>query len=58
MQKKIFTLLLICCINILFIKAQEKFTLSGTISEAISNETLIGVNILVPELQTGTTTNE
>jgi hypothetical protein len=38
--------------------AQEKFTFSGTISEATSNETLIGVNILVPELQTGTTTNE
>jgi len=37
---------------------QEKFTLSGTISEASSNETLIGVTILFPELQTGTTTNE
>jgi len=58
MQKKIFTLLLICCINVSFIKAQEKFTLSGSVSEAMSNETLIGVNILVPELQTGTTTNE
>ncbi len=38
--------------------AQEKFTLSGTISEASSNETLIGVNILFPEQKTGTTTNE
>jgi len=38
--------------------AQEKFTLSGTISEASSNETLIGVTIAFPELQTGTTTNE
>ncbi|MBT8266086.1 MAG: TonB-dependent receptor [Bacteroidia bacterium] len=37
--------------------AQEKFTLSGSISDANSNETLIGVNILIPELQTGTTTN-
>ena len=38
--------------------AQDKFTLSGTISEASSNETLIGVNILFPEQNTGTTTNE
>ena len=37
---------------------QEKVTLSGTISEAASGETLIGVNILFPELKTGTTTNE
>jgi len=40
------------------ISGQEKFTLSGTISESESNETLIGVNIIVPELQTGTVTNE
>ena len=38
--------------------AQEKYTLSGSISEASSNETLIGVNIIFPDLQTGTTTNE
>ncbi|MRH99886.1 TonB-dependent receptor plug domain-containing protein [Kriegella sp. EG-1] len=37
---------------------QQKFTLSGTISEASSNETLIGVTIVVPELSTGVTTNE
>ena len=42
----------------LLIQAQERHTLSGTISEAGSNETLIGVSILVPELQTGATTNE
>jgi len=38
--------------------SQEKFTLSGTIVDQASNETLIGVNILFPELKTGTTTNE
>ncbi|NRB61357.1 MAG: TonB-dependent receptor [Winogradskyella sp.] len=38
--------------------AQEKVTLSGTISDASSNETLIGVNIILPDLQTGTMTNE
>jgi len=37
---------------------QEKFTISGTITDQSSNETLIGVNIIFPELQTGTTTNE
>ncbi len=38
--------------------AQDNFTLSGVISEQRSNETLIGVNILIPELKTGTITNE
>ena len=38
--------------------SQNKYTLSGTITEKTSNETLIGVNILIPELNTGTTTNE
>ncbi|WP_313113082.1 TonB-dependent receptor [Aequorivita sediminis] len=38
--------------------AQEKFTLSGTVSEASSGETLFGVNVIIPELQTGTVTNQ
>ncbi|MCM4157918.1 TonB-dependent receptor [Gramella sp. AN32] len=38
--------------------AQEVFTLSGTISDAASNETLIGVNILIPEESTGVVTNQ
>jgi hypothetical protein len=38
--------------------AQEKFTLSGTVSEANSGETLIGVNVIIQALQTGTITNE
>ena len=38
--------------------AQQKFTLSGTITEETSNETLIGVTIAFPELRTGVTTNE
>lgn len=38
--------------------AQEKFTLSGTISDLQSTETLIGVNIIMPEIQSGTITNE
>ncbi|WP_339837653.1 TonB-dependent receptor [uncultured Maribacter sp.] len=38
--------------------SQQKFTLSGTISEISSNETLIGVTVAIPELKTGVTTNE
>jgi len=38
--------------------AQEKFTLSGTVSDSKNNETLIGVNIYIPTLKIGTTTNE
>ncbi|AXT63775.1 TonB-dependent receptor [Aquimarina sp. AD10] len=38
--------------------SQEKFTLSGTISESSSNETLIGVNVIFPEVGKGVVTNE
>jgi hypothetical protein len=45
-------------LNINGLNAQEKFTLSGTVYDQKNNETLIGVNIIFPELKTGTTTNE
>jgi len=38
--------------------SQQRFTISGTITEASSNETLIGVTLLVPEINTGVTTND
>ncbi|GBF21460.1 MULTISPECIES: TonB-dependent receptor [Arenibacter] len=38
--------------------SQERFTLSGTITEIASNETLIGVTVAVPSLSTGVVTNE
>ena len=38
--------------------AQEQFTLSGTISEAETGETLIGATVNVATLNQGTTTNE
>ena len=37
---------------------RQKFTISGTISDANSNETIIGVNVLIPELKVGVITNE
>jgi hypothetical protein len=38
--------------------SNQKFTLSGTVSDAKSNESIIGANVYIPELKTGTTTNE
>ena len=38
--------------------AQEKVTLSGYVKDGTSGETLIGANIFIKELATGTTSNE
>lgn len=54
--KKIIFISLLFSNLILF--SQEKFTLSGTVYDNASNETLIGVSIYFPELSSGTTTNE
>ncbi len=52
-------LIVLILLNFAFAKAQsEKFTLSGTISEKINGETMIGVNVLIPELSAGTSSNE
>ena len=52
-------LIAIILLNFAYAKAQsEKFTLSGTISEVSTGETMIGVNILIPELSAGTSSNE
>lgn len=56
-SKKIVTLFLVL-FTTLSSFSQEKFTLSGTITDANSNETLIGVTIVIPELKTGIPTNE
>ena len=56
MKKTTIILFLILFFN--YINAQEKYTISGIITDINSNETLIGVNIIIPELKTGTTTNE
>ncbi|WGK64925.1 TonB-dependent receptor [Croceiramulus getboli] len=54
--------LLPCCFLLLLnsfstVTAQERYTLSGRVLDAASNETLLGVNILLPDANTGTTTN-
>jgi len=38
--------------------SQNKFTLKGLITDGGTTETLIGVNVIIPELGTGTVTNE
>jgi len=55
-EKGYFTVLLLLIFSTVF--AQEKFTLSGTIADDSSNETLIGASIYIKELQKGITTNE
>lgn len=47
--------LFICTVTI---NAQQRFTLSGTITDQDSNENLIGVSVAIPDIQTGTITNE
>ncbi|WP_373072314.1 carboxypeptidase-like regulatory domain-containing protein, partial [Zeaxanthinibacter enoshimensis] len=57
-MRKTFTLLFGLLWVFHSIYAQQRYTISGTISEANSNETLIGVSVIVPELGTGAVTNE
>ena len=54
--KNILAILILLSVSVM--TGQEKFTLSGTISEAQSGETMIGVNVLIPSLQTGVVTNQ
>ena len=56
-SKKIIYFLLVFILSIP-IFSQDKFTVSGTISNKNSNETLIGVNVSVSGIKTGVTTNE
>jgi hypothetical protein len=59
LNKKYSITLLLCFTLFHFLQAQSnRYILSGTITEAGSEETLIGVNVLIPALQTGTITNE
>ncbi len=51
------TLILIVLLSTLSF-SQQKYTLSGSVSEDETGETLIGVNVIIPELKTGATTNE
>jgi len=52
------TLLLFLLLGTISVFSQEKFTLSGTVSETETGETLIGVSVIILELQSGAITNE
>jgi len=58
MNRLAISFLIIFLISSFYVFSQQKFTLSGTVLEASSNETMIGVTIAIPELNTGVTTNE
>ncbi|MBT8298621.1 MAG: carboxypeptidase-like regulatory domain-containing protein, partial [Maribacter sp.] len=58
MTKRIFLIFSFLLINTFYVFSQQRYTLSGTVVEASSNETMIGVTIAIPELKTGVTTNE
>ena len=55
-MKRVFFLLLIGLT--LSVNSQQKFTLSGSIFESNGKETLIGANIIIADLMTGTISNE
>ncbi len=58
MKLKKSILILLCSTFQLIGFSQEKFSISGTLKDDKSNETLIGVTVQVPELNIGTLTNE
>ena len=57
MPKIIFSFALIICCCFASI-AQNNHTVSGIITDSSSNESLIGVNVLIPEIGKGAVTNE
>ncbi len=59
MKKKYLIVLLSCIYSFAFSQEKkDRYTFSGTITETSSKETLIGANILIPEIQAGTISNE
>lgn len=57
-SNKIIALYLLLLFSVTTSFAQEKFTLSGVITAAKSNETIIGVNVVIGSIPAFTTTNE
>ena len=58
MQRRIIPMLLFFILLGSSVFAQQKGLISGTVKDAESNESLIGVSIYVEQLKQGTTTNE
>jgi hypothetical protein len=51
-------IILYCVLSSTLLSAQGKFTISGTIRDAKTGETMIGATVYVKEAQTGATSNE
>jgi hypothetical protein len=58
MKNNIFACLIALLCYSASVFGQNKFTLSGIVSDTKTTETLIGVNLIIPKLKTGTVTNE
>ena len=51
-------ILIFCIFTYTFVFAQQKYTISGVVKDKNSLETVIGVNIYIPEISKGASTNE
>ena len=64
LKRKIFTLILFLTFSLVTFaqndsdQSKQKYTLSGIITDTKNNETLIGVNIYIPETKSSTNTNQ
>lgn len=56
--KNVLFIIVLSVFSVTTLFSQEKFTLSGTVTDQRNNETLIGVTVVITELKTGATTNE
>jgi hypothetical protein len=54
---RIFWVILIICINNITAFSEQRITISGTVKDSNTNETLAGVNIMVVPIGTGTVTD-
>ncbi len=57
MKKELPALILFCCLAWTFRLGAQEITISGTLTEEETGETLIGATVNVPELSVGATTN-
>ena len=57
MPKNIFTPIFLILLTFQ-LHSQQKYTLSGLVSDGKNKETLIGVSLYIQETKTGLTTNE
>lgn len=58
MPRRISPFFLVAFCSFMLAYGQDRLTLSGYITDANTNETLIGVNVIFPDLQLGVITNE